>query len=561
MLPGGHEDDAMHDADRAMPDHTRAMRAALARAPLRDGWLETPELREDYRGPRDIRYVRFGAAGRDRPALATLARIVAATPDAAACEDAGRALDFRALRAAIGRLAAAIRASGTEGPVGLLLSNTVACPVAALACLAAGRVGLLLEAAAPPAWNEAILRQVRAGLILAEDAAEGAAFGLPCIGTEAVFAPGAAAFPPEEAWLGQDAPAFIICTSGSTGQTRALVHSQRTVLHQVAGLIDELHLSPRDRFLMATSAATTAGLFTLLTVLCGSALHLLALGRGGVPALRAALTTRPVTVLRAGPSLMRVVARLPDAAAMLAGLRILRSTGEPLLHADVEVMRGCLPPGCLINNAYGATELSGTGWFVHPGDAQDPVRVAAGILDPGTEAKIVDAGGRPCPPGEVGELWMRSRFAALGEWQEGRLVPGRLEPDPADPSLRIHRTGDLARLTPDGAFVVLGRMDRMVKVNGARVELAEVEAVLRRSPEVAQAAVVATEAGGRVLLVGFVVPADASHAGIEVRLRDLLAQSLPAAMRPTRIAVIAAIPLLPGGKRDDGALLRLVGAA
>ncbi|WP_170979332.1 AMP-binding protein [Roseomonas sp. HF4] len=551
----------MRETDLALPDHTRAMQAALARAPLRDGWLETPDLPEDYRGPRDIPYVRYGAAGRDRPALATLARIVAAMPDAPACEDAVRALDFRALRAAVGRLAAAIRASGTAGPIGLLLSNTVDYPVAVLACLAAGRVGLLLESAAPPAWNEAILRQVGAGLILAEDAAEGVGFGLPCIGTAAAFASGAAGFPPEEAWLGQDAPAFIICTSGSTGQPKALVHSQRTVLHQVAGLIDEFHLSSRDRFLMATSAATTAGLFTLLTILGGSALHLVALGRGGVPALREALTTRPVTVLRAGPSLMRIVARLPDAAAMLAGLRILRSTGEPLLHADVEVMRGCLPPGCMINNAYGATELSGTGWFVHPGDAQDPVRVAAGILDPGTEAKIVDGHGRPCPPGEVGELWMRSRFAALGEWQEGRLVPGRLEPDPSDPSLRVYRTGDLARLTPDGAFVVLGRMDRMVKVNGMRVELAEVEAALRRSSEVAQAAVVAREAGGRVLLVGFVVPADAAHAGLEGRLREDLVHVLPAHMRPARIIAIGAIPLLPGGKRDEAALCGMIGAA
>jgi acyl-coenzyme A synthetase/AMP-(fatty) acid ligase len=244
---------------------------------------------------------------------------------------------------------------------------------------------------------------------------------------------------------------------------------------------------------------------------------------------------------------------------MLAGLRILRSTGEPLLVADVEAIRPALPPGCLINNAYGATELSGTGWFVHPGDAHDPVRVAAGILDPGTEAKIVDETGAPCPPGEVGELWLRSRFAALGEWRDGRVVDGRIERDPADPSLRIYRTGDLARLTPDGAFVVLGRMDRMVKVNGLRVELAEVEAALRRSPEVAQAAVVARQAGGRVLLAGFVVPAEGAPAAIESRLREAMAQALPAHMRPARIVALPAMPLLPGGKRDDGALLRTLG--
>jgi acyl-coenzyme A synthetase/AMP-(fatty) acid ligase len=221
-------------------------------------------------------------------------------------------------------------------------------------------------------------------------------------------------------------------------------------------------------------------------------------------------------------------------------------------------MRAALPPGCIINNGYGSTEIAGTTWFVHPGDAQDPVRVAAGVLNPGTEAKIVDDDGIPCPPGEVGELWMRTRYAALGEWQDGRVVPGRIETDPHDPALRIFRTGDLARITPDGAIVVLGRKDRMLKINGLRVELAEVEAALRRSPEVAQAAVVARQSAGRVLLAGFVVPAESARPGIEARLREALVQQLPAHMRPARIVAVAGMPLLPGGKRDEAALLRLL---
>ena len=224
-------------------------------------------------------YTRFRAEGRDRPALESLARLVATMPDAPACEDADRALDFRALWRSVGRLAAAIRASGTEGPVGLLLSNVVGYPVAVLACLAAGRIGLLLEAAAPAAWNAGILREARAGLLVAATQDDGVPFGLPCIGVEMAFAPGDSPFPSADAWLAQDAPAYIICTSGSTGQPKALVHSQRTVLHQVAGLIDEFHLSPRDRFLIATSAATTAGLFTLLHDLW-VALHLVALEPG-----------------------------------------------------------------------------------------------------------------------------------------------------------------------------------------------------------------------------------------------------------------------------------------
>jgi acyl-coenzyme A synthetase/AMP-(fatty) acid ligase len=154
---------------------------------------------------------------------------------------------------------------------------------------------------------------------------------------------------------------------------------------------------------------------------------------------------------------------------------------------------------------------------------------------------------------------MRSRHAAMGEWQHGRLVPGRLEADPSDPSLRIYRSGDLARLCPDGVFVVMGRMDRMVKVHGLRVEPAEIETALRRSPEVAQAAAIARDVGARAVLVAFVVPAAPEGAPeLEQRLRSLLAADLPAHMRPARIVILPALPMLPGGKRDDGALLRML---
>ncbi|WP_137125707.1 AMP-binding protein [Roseomonas sp. HF4] len=548
--------------DAAAPAaHSLAMQRALARAAATGGWLATPELPWDYRGPCHVPHEAFGDAGRGRPALESLRRVVAASPDAVACQDDARTLTFHELWRATARLATLLRGSKVRGPVGILLPNGVLYPVAVLACLAAGRIAVLLDASYPEARNAELIRLTGVRLMLAaagmRDTAS--ACGLPFLAAEVALTEAGDPFPPPSGWMGQDMPAFVVCTSGSTGRPKAVVYSQRGLLHQAGGLIDALHLSARDRFLFVTSGATIAGLWTMFALLSGCALRLVALDDVGLQGLRAALRGPPVTVLRGGPSLFRLLARLPDAPSLLATLRVLRSTGEPLLHADVEALRAVLPPACLIVNGYGATELSGTAWVARPGDAQDTVRVAAGFLDPGTEAKIVDADGNPCPPGEVGELWLRARHAALGEWQDGRLVPGRLEPDLSDPSLRIYRSGDLARLAPDGAFVVLGRKDRMVKVKGWRVEPAEVETVLRGSPEVAGAAVIAREAGGRAVLVAFVVPvAGIAPGGLQERLRARLAAALPEAMRPARILLIEALPLLPGGKRDDAALARLL---
>ncbi len=542
--------------ESAPSEHTRAMARALERAASRGGWLATPEVAVDYRGPVDVCFLPFGDAGRDRPALATLASVVARQPGREACEDAERSLSFAELWRAVGHLAAAIRDSGLDGPVGILLGNRVDYPVAVLACLAAGRISVLLDASFPESRNEALLRLTGVRLVIAAGD-DGANLGVARLPIAAAFTSGEPAAAPDPAALGLDETAFVLCTSGSTGEPKAIAYSQRGVLHQVRALIDALHLSERDRFLLVTSGAAIAGLFSLFTMLSGCTLHLLPLSRLGFGGLRRALTTRPVTVLRASPSLLRSIAVLPGAREMLAGLRAVRASGEPLLRADVEMLSRLLPTGCVILNGYGSTEVPGAAWFCRPEDQQDPVRTAAGVLDPETEAMIVDVDGQPCPPGETGELLIRSRYAALGEWREGGLTAGRLVPDPADPGLRIYRTGDLARLTPDGAFVVLGRMDRMVKVNGQRVELAEVETELRRSPEVAQAAVVADTRAGRVILRAFVVATDGCADGLAGRLREATRRALPGFMQPGTIEVLKGLPLLPGGKLDERGLLAL----
>jgi len=205
-------------------------------------------------------------------------------------------------------------------------------------------------------------------------------------------------------------------------------------------------------------------------------------------------------------------------------------------------------------NTYGSTETAGTFWFPEPDDGQDPVRVPAGVLSPGVQAMLQGPDGVPCPPGEPGELIIRCRHMAIGEWHAGRLVPGRMEPDPADPTFRIYRTGDLARISPDGVFILLGRTDRQVKVNGQFVDLAQIEALLRGASHVARVAVVARERDGTVRLLAFVEPARDAPAELAATLREIVRGGLPALMWPARFLLLPALPLLPGGKVDEARL-------
>ena len=143
-------------------------------------------------------------------------------------------------------------------------------------------------------------------------------------------------------------------------------------------------------------------------------------------------------------------------------------------------------------------------WVVPPEDVREELRVPAGVLHLCHDYALLDETGQPVAEGEPGELVLRSRYVALGEWRDGRMVPGRMEPVPDHPGWRSFRTGDVVRVHPDGMIRVLGRVDRQVKINGVLVQPAEIEAVLKAEPRVLDAAVVARTTPSGVMLHGFV---------------------------------------------------------
>ena len=103
---------------------------------------------------------------------------------------------------------------------------------------------------------------------------------------------------------------------------------------------------------------------------------------------------------------------------------------------------------------------------------------------------------------------------------------------------------------------LLGRVDRQVKINGVRIEPAEIEAVLRTQPGVTDAAVVAVPGSGSVTLHGFVASLIPDHDALVAALRCRLAASLPMILRPSKLTVLPQLPSLPTGKTDGNALAR-----
>ena len=200
-------------------------------------------------------------------------------------------------------------------------------------------------------------------------------------------------------------------------------------------------------------------------------------------------------------------------------------------------------------NLYGPTEDTVYSTSAVVNDDGEP---SIGRPLPGSRAYALDAGMAPCPIGVIGELWLAGAGLSRGYLHRPDLTAERFLPDPFGAAGgRLYRTGDRARLRPDGALELLGRIDQQVKVRGVRIELGEVEAALLRQPAVREAAAGVRGGDEGRVLVAWVVPASGSRgSGWLSELRAALAASLPGAMVPSRWVELAALPRTPGGKID-----------
>ena len=260
---------------------------------------------------------------------------------------------------------------------------------------------------------------------------------------------------------------------------------------------------------------------------------------------RPASSPHAITHLQCTPSRARLWLADPSRSRTFAGLTTLLLGGEALdaaLRDRIrEVFHGRLW------NVYGPTET--TVWSTAHDVTETGAVVPIGTPLANETAFVVDDDGALVPDGVVGELVIGGAGVARGYLDRPEATAERFVVGPD--GTRCYRTGDRVRRRTDGVLEILGRDDQQVKVRGVRIELAEVEAALCRAG--------ASEAAARVEIDGDVAVLVAFVVGVEPEAaRQRLVDDVPAAMVPTRIQRLAALPRTPNGKLDRAALTRSV---
>ena len=488
----------------------------------------------------------LSAAPKDDPEalFPRLCRHVETQPHAPALWWRERWLDYSGLQVEVDRIAAGLRASGM-GPgdrVALMLERSADLPLVILGLWRAGLVYLPLELSMPAERRSAILGDARPAALLVDANVDDMA-GVRRIDVESLHHMDLA---PLEPWVPMpDAEAYVIYTSGSTGEPKGVSVTWRTLTPFLAAMEERLGLVAQDRLLATTGTGFDISILELvLSLYCGGAVEVAPQGIWQTPDQLQACLDRGTTVLQATPSAWRLA--LPH---LLPGrLRHILVGGEAM---PADLASALCPLAEAVWNLYGPTEA--TIWVavarVDSSPPTDPVSIAGPL--PGVTLRVRDIDGQPAPWGLAGELSIEGVLVADRYLNRPRLTSERFLPSPA--GMRRFRSGDLMVMTASDQIQFLGRIDDMLKLNGHRIEPAEIEAVLRRHPAVADAAVRLASGGTTQFLAAYVIACDDGffeHPEWWLELREFTAERLPPYMLPAVFETLKALPVNSNGKLD-----------
>ncbi|HTB01910.1 MAG TPA: amino acid adenylation domain-containing protein [Bradyrhizobium sp.] len=480
------------------------------------------------------------------------------------------ACSFGELKVLAQRCAAALAGRGVvQGDVvALQLPKRRMAYALLLACLRLGAPYVFLDPKNPPERTARMVAQLRPKILFSETGTPnpfGEARTLASAGDESSlkgFEPAAddAAFP---IVTGTD-PAYIMFTSGSTGEPKGAVIPHRGVLSLMAWARTLLGDPARQRFTGLNPLHFDNSVFDIYCgLLNGAALVPVETSEITNPAtwvrtVRAA----EATVMFAVPTLYLILDQLglltPKA---LPGIRVFQFGGEGYPIGKLRQFRERFATPVRLVNVYGPTETSCicSSIEITPKvlTALDREFPPLGRMHPDFTHAILDERQMPVPHGQAGELWIGGPCVGLGYYAMPEETAARFRQDPGQDDRRAvyYRSGDRVREDEQGLLWFQGRVDNQVKIRGHRIELEEIDLAVQSIPDVQRAvAVVLAGTDGGEIAVAYIANRPVTAEEVQVVCR----QKLPAYMRPVQTVQFDELPHNANGKVDRRAALALL---
>jgi amino acid adenylation domain-containing protein/non-ribosomal peptide synthase protein (TIGR01720 family) len=512
---------------------------------------------------RDLLFKRFNATKsdypRDRSFIDLFEEQAAGKPDAIAVRCGGAELSYGKLNAAANRLAHHLRGLGVRPgvAVGLCVERSVEMILGPLAILKAGGTFVPLGSDYPPdrlAFMAAdagiavlvtrhalttLLPDHSAALVLLDTDAD-------AIGAQPDHDPPRRGAP--------DAIAYVVYTSGSTGQPKGVTVTHASVTNVAFAWRKAYGL---DRFpvrlLQMASMSFDVFIGDLVRALTnGGMLVVCRADQQGDPAcVYALLVEHRISIFEATPAVVLPLMGYVRQNALSIDFLDILIIGSDLLPArQFRLLHEWFGTRLRLINSYGVSEATIDSCLFEtdrPSALDWSANTPIGKPLSNTRLYVLDRLGRPQPLGTQGELYIGGDGVAPGYLNRPELTATRFVTGPSDGGQRLYRTGDLARWLPDGNMEFLGRIDDQLKIRGYRIELGEIEGRLLQCESVRQAAVVASDFGSGTDLAAYVVADARFDVG---RTREALKKFLPHYMIPAFFVRLDRLPLSPNGKVD-----------
>ncbi len=500
------------------------------------------------------------------------------TPEAVAVVFEDKHLTYQELDRRASQLAAYLTQLGVgpETLVGLCVERSLAMIISALAILKAGGAYLPLDPAYPKDRLAFMCQDAQIVVLLTQEKFAGD-FALPTgkvVCVDHLQEPTEAARTPQRS-LNSDNLAYVMYTSGSTGQPKGVMVTHRNVANFFTAMDRVIGPQP-GVWLAVTSISFDISVLELFWTLArgfkvvihsiessirspvgqaqASSSHSVAgeksVQQGDYYSIPGLIRRHQVTHFQCTPSHASLLLHEPGCAQAFQKLKKVLVGGEAL---SASLLQQLEIEGEIIN-VYGPTETTvwSTAWPVD----KSASHISIGRPIANTQIYILDAHLSPTPLGIPGEIFIGGAGVTRGYLKRPELTAQRFIEDPFSgrPGARLYRTGDLARWTEDGKIEFLGRADHQIKVRGFRIEPGEIESALLKHPEVREAVVIAADdPAGQKQVLAYVVPEGLTTPS-SAALRQFLREKLPPYMVPSGFVLLEKLPLTSSGKINRKAL-------